>query len=97
MIIRIVKMSFYPDRIPDFLEIFEASRERIRSFKGCEHLELLQDRDRPHLIFTYSYWTDQDSLNAYRNSDLFRQTWAKTKALFNDKPEAWSLECLSRV
>lgn len=90
-------MSFQSDKVQDFLKQFDASREKIRNFEGCEHLELLQDRDRPHLIFTYSYWTDQNSLDAYRNSELFRETWANTKALFNDKPEAWSLKCLSRL
>jgi hypothetical protein len=29
-------------------------------------------------------------LENYRNSDLFKTTWAATKALFNDKPMAFS-------
>jgi heme-degrading monooxygenase HmoA len=45
-------------------------------------------------MFTVSIWESEDDLNAYRNSELFENTWAKTKVLFNDKPEAWSLEFL---
>lgn len=97
MIVRIVKMSFQPDKVEDFLEQFDASKEKIRNFDGCEHLELLRDRDQPHIFFTYSYWVDEASLKAYRESELFRATWSKTKALFNDRPEAWSLECKHRL
>ncbi len=43
-------------------------------------------------MFTYSYWESEAHLNTYRHSDLFRETWAKTKVLFADKPEAWSIE-----
>ena len=30
-------------------------------------------------------------LENYRNSALFKNVWAKTKVLFNDKPQAWSV------
>jgi hypothetical protein len=29
-------------------------------------------------------------LEAYRSSELFEQTWAETKILFDDRPQAWS-------
>ena len=32
------------------------------------------------------------NLEAYRNSKLFEETWTQTKALFADKPQAWSLQ-----
>ncbi|MFT5673230.1 MAG: hypothetical protein ACI9JT_001876, partial [Polaribacter sp.] len=31
-------------------------------------------------------------LENYRNTDLFKDVWAKTKVFFNDKPLAWSVD-----
>jgi heme-degrading monooxygenase HmoA len=44
---------------------------------------------------TYSHWTGEEALDNYRHSELFRVTWAKTKQLFADRPEAWSLDVTS--
>lgn len=91
MIVRIVKMSFQPEKVEEFLENFHASKADIRAFEGCEHLELLREKARPNVFFTYSFWRDEEALEAYRRSELFKRTWAKTKPLFDAKPEAWSL------
>ena len=97
MIKRIVKMSFHPDKIDEFLTLFESVKNKIRKSEGCEHLELLQDQANPSIIFTYSYWLEERYLEQYRYSDLFESTWAKTKKMFNGKPEAWSTKVISSV
>ncbi|MGY5851497.1 putative quinol monooxygenase [Salegentibacter sp. F14] len=94
MLKRIVKMSFEPDRIEEFLANFEANKSKIRNFEGCRHLELLRDKDNTNRFFTYSYWVDQAALENYRNSALFKGIWTETKAMFNERPEAWSVESL---
>ena len=91
MIIRIVKMEFEESKIPDFLNIFAASRDLIRSFSGCTHLQLLQGQEDSCVFFTYSYWREEADLANYRSSELFREVWADTKKLFRAEPEAWSL------
>ena len=91
MIIRIVKMTFKPEHVPAFLEVFEQSKSRIRNFDGCRHLELLNDIDQPNIYFTYSHWDSQAHLNAYRDSELFGDVWPRTKTLFAARPEAWSV------
>lgn len=91
MITRIVRMEFAPENAAAFLEIFNASKAKIRAFEGCEHLELHRDAQHPHVFFTYSKWTGDDRLEAYRKSELFADTWARTKALFQAKPLAYSL------
>ncbi|MBI3232647.1 MAG: antibiotic biosynthesis monooxygenase [Bacteroidetes bacterium] len=90
MIIRIVKMTFRIDEVPNFIELFNNSKHLIRSFNGCKHLTLLQDKSNSQIFFTYSYWENEDCLNEYRNSDLFNRVWSETKAKFEGKPEAWS-------
>ncbi|MCC7465304.1 MAG: antibiotic biosynthesis monooxygenase [Saprospiraceae bacterium] len=95
MIKRIVKMTFRKDAADTFVsEVFEQSKEKIRAFKGCRHMELLRQRNKPNVMFTLSIWDNEDALNAYRASELFADTWAKTKALFSDRAEAWSTEVI---
>jgi quinol monooxygenase YgiN len=92
MIKRIVKMQFKPENVPAFKDIFKNSRDLIKEFEGCQHVELLQDTRDPNMFFTYSHWDDESFLNAYRDSELFSRVWASTKALFSDKAQAWSLK-----
>ena len=91
MITRFVKMTFVPEKANEFLSIFNDAKDKIRDFKGCSHLELLQDKTNKNIFFTYSIWETEEHLNAYRRSELFEVTWEKTKKIFLDKPEAWTL------
>lgn len=93
MIKRIVKMTFREDVVETFLnEVFEHSKDRIRAFPGCRHMELLRQKNKPNVLFTLSFWDDEAALEAYRQSELFQTTWAKTKVLFAEKAEAWTVE-----
>ncbi len=94
MLVRIVKMGFQHDKIDTFLSIFEEAKEKIRNFEGCELLELYRDKNNDSIFFTYSYWDSEASLEGYRHSELFKKTWERTKKLFNQKPEAWSVDKL---
>ena len=91
MFVRIVKMSFDNNLINKFLQIFETHKNAIRNFRGCEFLELYQDKDQANIFFTYSYWESEADLENYRQSELFKMVWSETKKLFNDKPLAWSV------
>lgn len=91
MITRFVKLTFKEDKIDDFINIWNESREKIAGFDGCNFVEMHQARVPENVCFTHSIWESEDALNAYRYSELFQKTWAKTKVLFDDRPEAWSL------
>lgn len=95
MIKRFVKMTFKPDNIERFKEIFKASHHLISAMEGCQYVELLQDITNPCIFFTLSIWDDPKYLEAYRQSHLFEGVWAKTKVLFDAKPEAWSVNSLN--
>lgn len=92
MFVRIVKLSFHQENIPAFLENFESIKDRIRSAPGNKLLELYQDKNNKSIFFTYSYWETEADLENYRNSAFFDEVWTFTKKLFNDKPEAWSVD-----
>lgn len=95
MIKRIVKMTFQPHAVQIFLnDVFAPTKDQIRAFPGCRYMELLRHLDNPTVLFTLSIWDDAKALEIYRQSDLFRATWTKTKALFAEKAEAWSVEIL---
>jgi quinol monooxygenase YgiN len=90
-------MHFRPGESEAFLAIFNASKQQIRRFQGCKHLCLYNEAGLPDVYFTYSIWTSAAHLDAYRNSPLFQSTWTKTKALFADKAQAWSIEEVETV
>lgn len=94
MFVRIVKMSFHEEHIQAFLDNFELMKNHIRNAPGNRFLELYQDKNNPCIFFTYSYWETEADLENYRQSALFDDVWTFTKKLFNDKPEAWSVDKL---
>lgn len=97
MIVRIVQMTFQPDKTALFEQVFEESKQTIIAFPGCLHVEMLQDVNNPNKYFTYSHWNSEADLNHYRESAFFAITWKNTKALFADKAQAWSLEQRSKA
>lgn len=97
MFTRIVKMSFETSKIETFLENFNKSKEGIRNFKGCRLLEIYRDKNNPNIFFSYSRWESEHDLNSYRNSDFFKNIWKETKLLFNDKPQAWSVDTIESL
>lgn len=90
MIIRVVRMTFKEEGVNQFLQIFEKSKEKIRNFPGCNHLQLLQDVHAKNIFTTYSIWESESDLNQYRESSLFGQVWPETKRLFLAPPMAQS-------
>jgi len=92
MIKRIVKMSFAPEKVNDFVEVFKTNWTFINDFEGRIHVELLQDELHSNIFYTYSLWQSEAHLNTYRDSELFSKVWGKTKVLFNDKPQAWTVK-----
>ena len=52
----------------------------------------MQEKNKPHVVFTYSLWKSEDALNNYRDSELFRGVWSTIKPWFGEKAEAWTVE-----
>jgi len=78
--------------LDEFLALFESVQPKINAFPGCRGVKLLKQIDQPNVMMTYSLWESPDNLENYRQSALFETTWAKTKAMFSTKAEAWSME-----
>jgi heme-degrading monooxygenase HmoA len=95
MLIRYVRMTFQEDKTDEFQEIFNTSKDKIKAMEGCKYLELLRDINQPNTFMTHSHWESETDLNNYRDSEFFKTTWAKTKALFAEKPLAFSVESVS--
>ena len=92
MLLRIVKMTFEPAKVADFMNAFEARKNLIANFEGCSGVDLLRDINQPNVFFTYSKWQNEEALENYRRSELFQSTWKEVKQWFCDKPDAWSVQ-----
>lgn len=92
MIKRIVKMEFNTEKVETFKSIFQENQSKIAAQDGCYSVQLLQDIHEENIFFTYSSWESQAHLDQYRNTELFKGVWAQTKALFCNKPMAWSVQ-----
>lgn len=94
MIVRIVRMTLLPDAVDSFLELYDRVSPDIRQRPGCHGLRLYRDVRWPSVLTTLSSWESETDLEAYRNSELFRATWAATRPLFAAPAEAWSQNLL---
>lgn len=97
MITRIVRLTFDETKLANFIQVFENSKLHIAAFEGCLGLQLMQDATEKNIMYTLSYWESEAHLNKYRFSSLFKTTWAQTKILFANKPQAFSLELIEKV
>ena len=88
---RVVRMKFRADVVEDFRALFSERKATIAGFDGCRHLELWQDAKDENIFCTYSHWESETHLNHYRFSEFFKDTWGRTRALFAEKAEAWSV------
>lgn len=95
MIRRLVRMKFSEESIHLFRTLFEETKSHILAFEGCIELDLMADADEPLCLCTWSTWMNVDALEKYRQSDLFRSTWSKTKPLFTEKASAWTFEIIT--
>lgn len=90
-------MTFDPQKVDEFIKVFNHSKLKIAMFSGNHGLKLLQDTQSSNVFYTYSLWQDDDSLQRYRRSDIFKTTWAATRILFIDKPQAYSTIVIDNV
>lgn len=97
MLHRFVRLTFRPEEVANFLELFQEVKNKIIQQEGCTHLKLLQDEIHENVLYTFSIWQSDDHLQQYRHSQLFKETWARTKVLFGDKPSAWSTTLIEEV
>jgi quinol monooxygenase YgiN len=98
MIKRIVQMELLPGREGHFLDIFEEAKKEIRARAGCRGLEVLRSElDGQLSIWTISLWDNEQALDQYRSSDLFKKTWSAVKPLFSGKARAWTLTSIEEV
>jgi quinol monooxygenase YgiN len=92
IIIRIVRMTFLPEKAGEFQRMFEQCKNDIQSMPGCLYLELWRDLDQPNIFVTYSHWESEQAFDDYRRTEFFGVLWKKTKAFFAEAPVLFSAE-----
>lgn len=94
MIKRIVTLYFNEEAVEEIKEVLAAKVADIRAVPGCQHLEIFQDTVEPSIMFSYSFWSSQEHLDAYRASSLFGEVWPFLKSHFRSAPRANSVNVL---
>ncbi len=84
-------MQFSEDQRLNFVSLFNERKEKIEGQEGCHSVRLFNDIKNNNVFFTYSIWDSENHLNNYRHSEFFKETWNKTKAMFEDRAQAWSV------
>ncbi len=82
MLIRLVRLTLKSDAGPVFHRRFKKIAPRIQQASGCLRLGLWVDVNCATIVTTYSEWESESCLNAYINSDVFKENWALVKPLF---------------
>ncbi|MFN2430656.1 MAG: putative quinol monooxygenase [Cryomorphaceae bacterium] len=90
MIIRIVELQFTTGSAEKAETLVKNIAPKVRKSEGCHYLDILIDIHRKGHISTFSKWESEAHLNAYRDSDLFRNFWGSVKPLFEVPAKAWS-------
>jgi len=91
-------MEVQPGKEAAFFETFEQVKSAIRSQEGCLSLEVLQGKRHGHVtLCTISLWMNEESLEQYRASELFKNTWSAVKPLFAHKAQAWTLTPIESI
>lgn len=84
-------MEFEASKKADFIKAFYSKQSFIKAFPGCIDVFLMQDERDSNAMATWSLWKSNGDLEAYRHSDLFKETWDHVKPMFSAKPKAYSL------
>lgn len=91
-------MEMLPEKVSQFIEIFDQAKVDIRAREGCLGLELLRSEENEYVsLWTISHWESEEALNAYRSSALFTKTWSAVKPLFSAKARAWTLTSIEKI
>ena len=89
-IVRIVTMTFLEKELSSFERLFKERSGAIRDSPGCLELHLLRDVENPTVMTTFSVWTSKEALDAYRSTELFKETWSVARKKFAAPPVATS-------
>jgi quinol monooxygenase YgiN len=91
MIVRLVSLSFKPDKLEEFKQLYEEVVHQIRAHPGCLFVQLVTDTGGQGDCYTISHWRSQESLDAYPHSQFFRGVWPRIKEMLREKP--WAQSC----
>lgn len=89
-ILRVVRMTFVPSEVEDFMRYFSRIQSEILDMPGCRSVHLCVDKNASHVLTTFSIWDSELDLNNYRKSEWFGRIWPQTKAKFERPAEATS-------
>ena len=88
MIIIRVKLDIKAEEIKTLLAYMKTEVQKVNAIDGCEIYAFHQNTNGSNKFLLYEEWRDMDSFDAYKNSDVFKQTMATLSPLMASKPDS---------
>lgn len=83
-----IRLSVKPEAKATLLSHMQEEIQGNSKLDGCEAYALYQDAFDEYAFLLYEEWRDVDALNAYKNSDAFKQIMANLSPLMAAKPDS---------
>ena len=92
MITRIIKITIDPVNTDDFRQFITLMKDNFSTIGGCQHIDILNDKEDKNIFFMYTIWETEAMLNKYRKSELNKTFWNKLNQWSIKEPQAWTVE-----
>lgn len=66
-------------------EVFGAGKDRIRAFPGCQHMELLRQKNQPNVLFTLSFGTMKPRWRPIGSPEAYSKTLGQKRKCYLPK------------
>jgi len=87
MVIRVV-VDVRPEHTEAFVAHLREEALQVRELDGCERYELFRDSEREHRFLLYEEWASREAFDAYRESDLLRESFAVLGPMMAGAPDS---------
>ncbi|MDQ3032033.1 MAG: antibiotic biosynthesis monooxygenase [Myxococcota bacterium] len=87
MVIRVV-VQVRPEHVDAFAAHMRAESLQVRALEGCQRYELFRDPEAPGRFLLYEEWASREAFDAYRASDLLRESFAVLGPMMAAPPDS---------
>jgi len=98
MIKRIVRLTVRDEASMEAFRNIYAERNPFKNgVQGCMSVKIMKDVTEENIYYIVSHWDRPEDLEAYRQSDYFKETWPMVKAQLATRAEAFSMTEIEEV
>lgn len=87
MVIR-VQIDVKPEQHDAFVSYLQDEAATVRKLDGCERYDLYEDVTVDNRFLLYEEWASPEAFEAYRTSDLLKQSFAVLGPMMSGPPDS---------